>query len=309
MASYDGRILGRGVSGPGNAFAVGWNAATANLADALARALDDSGLRRAEIAAVGSASVEPSGEGSRPIRAAIHRVLGRGRVKALGDMQIALEGALGGGVGVVIVSGTGSVVFGRNRSGATFKVGGWGAVMGDEGSAQWIARQALAGAAHAVDGTGPRTRLVPTFLRHFRARSLHGTVGLVYRDTTPRALGALAPLVVGAAREGDGVARSILRRGGEALAAQAAAAIRRLRLRAPRVSYQGSVFRAGTVILTPLRRALQGFAPGATLAPPLLPPLGGAWLVGLEMLHVRPTRAAIAAFRRNCHDAFEGRMG
>jgi N-acetylglucosamine kinase-like BadF-type ATPase len=311
VANGGGGIVGRGVSGPGNAFAVGWPAATANLAEALERALEDSSLPPSAIAAtvVGSASIDKHGEDSQPVLAAIRSIVPSRRIKALGDMHIALEGALGGGAGVVIVSGTGSVVFGRNMKGATVKVGGWGAVMGDEGSAQWIARHALVAAAHAVDGTGPHTQLVSTFLRRLHARSFHRIVGPVYQDMTPRSLGSLAPLVAGAARRGDRIARDILQKAGEALAEQAAAAIRRLRLGGTLVSCQGSVFDAGGLILNPLRRALKRLEPEAKIVPPLLPPIGGAWLIALKMLNLNPARAAIAGFRGNCHDAFESRMG
>lgn len=311
VANTEGEILGCSVSGPGNAFAVGWPVATANVAEALERALDESAATPGviEAAVVGSASIDYDGKDSQPVRKAIRRVLPHQRVKALGDMQIALEGALGGEAGVVIVSGTGSVVFGRDRNGATVKVGGWGAVMGDEGSAQWIAREALAAAAHAVDGTGPPTELVSKFMRRFHVRSFHRIPGPVYLDTTPGSIGSLAPLVVRAAREGDRVARSILQKAGEALAVQACAAIRRLPAGASLVSCQGSAFGAGGLLLRPLRRSLKRIAPGARFAMPLLPPIGGAWLVALEMLELKPTRSVIACFRKNYHDVIERRMG
>lgn len=300
VVTYDGTILGRGICGPGNPCAVGYATATANLADALELALRDCGLSPSAIAAtvVGSAGVEQSGQGKAALRAAIRRVLPSGRMALCGDMNIALEGALGSGAGVVIVSGTGSVVFGRNARGATARVGGWGAVMGDEGSAQWIARQALAAAAHANDKSGPPTRLLPVLTRHFRARSLYAIVPAVYRDTTPRALGALAPLVVRTARHQDQVARSILQHAGNELARLAAAAIRQLHLGAPRVSYQGSVFCAGSLILIPMKRALSSLVPGAKLVAPVLPPLGGAWRLALQMLGLTPTSAAIARFAK-----------
>ncbi len=311
VADVEGKILGRRVSGPGNAFAIGWGSAANNLADGLTCALGDSGLSPAKIAAtvVGSASVDVNGEGSRQILTAIRRVLPQGRARALGDMQIALEGALGGRAGGVIVSGTGSVAFGRDDNGTSVKVGGWGAVMGDEGSAQWIARKALAAAAHAVDGTGPRTQLVSLFTRHFRLRSFHAIIGPVYRDISPRSLGSLAPLVVRAARGGDRVARSVLQKAGEALAEQGAAAIRKLPHGATYVSYQGSVLDPGGTILNPLRRTLKRLEPEVKFVSPLLPPIGGSWLLALRMLDLNPTQAAITHFRRNCQNAFKGRMG
>lgn len=311
VANADGKVLGRGVSGPGNAFAVGWTVAASNLAEGLARALSDSGLSPAGIAATvaGNACVAVNGEGSRSILPAIRRVLPQARISVLGDVQIALEGALAGRAGVVIVSGTGSVVFGRDENGTNVKIGGWGAVMGDEGSAQWIARQALIAAAHAVDGIGPRTQLVSVFMRHFQPSSFHAIIGPLYRDVTPRFLGSLAPLVVRAARARDRVAGLILQKAGEALAEQGVAAIRKLPHGATCVSCQGSVLGTGSAILHPLRCALKKLEPEVKFVSPILPPIGGSWIIALRMLNLEPTQAALTRFRRNCHYAFKGRIG
>jgi N-acetylglucosamine kinase-like BadF-type ATPase len=311
VADARGVIRSYGLGGPGNAFAVGWPKALANLRDALSGALQRSGLAAASVAAavLGSASVDQHGEGSARIKSAVGRLLPRSPVKVLGDMHIALQGALGGRPGVVIVSGTGSVIFAKGRGARQVKIGGWGALFGDEGSAQWIAREALRRAAHAVDGTGPATRLSGAFLRHFQVPSFHNIVPIIYKDPTPAGLGALAPLVVRLASEGDRAARAVMCEAGEGLAEQAAAAIRRLRLCQPQVSYQGSLFRAGGIVLNPLRKALKALCPDARLVAPLLSPLGGAWLLALQVAGITARRDSIAAFGRNYHATFEGRLG
>jgi N-acetylglucosamine kinase-like BadF-type ATPase len=311
VADAGGVIRSYGLSGPGNAFAVGWPKALAHLEEAVSRALRSCGPAARSVAAavLGSASVDQPSEGSLLIESMLRRLLPHGPRKVLGDMHIAFEGALGGRPGVVMVSGTGSVVFGKGRGSRRAKIGGWGALFGDEGSAQWIAREALRRAAHAVDGTGPATRLPAAFQRHFRVRAFRHIVPIIYKDTTPATLGALAPLVVRCAAQGDRVAGAVMREAGEGLAEQAAAAIRKLRMARAQVSYQGSVFRAGGIILSPLRKALKARCPDARLVPPLLPPLGGAWLLALKAVGIVPSRDSISAFGRNYRAAFEVRMG
>jgi N-acetylglucosamine kinase-like BadF-type ATPase len=310
LADSRGAIFRYAVAGPGNAFAVGWPKALANLREALRRTLKANGRAEAlAVTVVGSAAVDVQGEGSAGVADAVRPLLPRHPLKVLGDMQIALEGALAGRPGVVIVSGTGSVIFAKASPSRWVKVGGWGALFGDEGSAQWIAREALRRAAHAVDGTGSATRLPEAFQKYFGANTFHSLLPLIYQDPSPASLGALALLVVRLALKGDRVARGILQEAGQGLAAQAAAAARRLRLVRARVSYQGSVFRAGRIILNPLRKTLKKLRPDARLVPPVLPPLGGAWLLALEAAGITPTREAIAAFGRNYHAIFEGRLG
>ncbi len=337
VATPEGAIVGWGRAGPANAFAVGEAVALSNLFQALRRAQVAARARPNKIAAVvvGSASVGHDGSGSASIGARLRQHYPRAHRRVLADSLIALEGALMGGAGVVILSGTGSVVLGKRfdyahrpeRSvegrigGKLVKVGGWGPLLGDEGSAQWIGRKALQAAARAADGTGPRTSMLATLKRHFHLKSFAKVVDVVYASAiTPADLGALAPLVAQAARHGDRVARDLFRRAGEALALQAAQAARQVGLLHPRVSYQGSMFRVGGILLEPLRRSLREFAPRSRLVTPAMAPLGGAFLLALAGLShearlglraqaalrltaqggERSRTAAAAAFRRNC---------
>lgn len=301
VVSPGGHILGRGNAGPGNAFAVGKSMAMASLKRALHAALLSAKVSSAQIAAavVGSASIDPSGRGSQPIESELRRYFPSARRAAVADCVIALEGALAGAAGVVIVSGTGSVVLGKTKRGQTVKIGGWGPLLGDEGSAQWIAREGLRLAAHASDESGPATSLTRIFKRHFRLRSFSQILDVIYISPTPAKLGALAPLVANAAVSGDVTARKIFSRAGEALAAQAAAAIRRLGMRRGVVSYQGSMFLTGKLLLNPLKIALRRYVPQARLVAPALPPIGGACLLALRLMGQRVEEPAVAAFLRN----------
>ncbi len=305
VVSPDGCIRGEGRAGPANAFAVGDELALTHLLLSVRRALVSAKSRGKEISAavIGSASVDTDGSGRAPVEGALRRRLSRARVRVVADSLIALEGALLGEGGVAIVSGTGSVVLGRNARGEMVKIGGWGPLIGDEGSAQWLGRQALRAAAQACDGTGPATALLANLRRHFRLRSFARIVDAVYQHRFgPAELGALAPLVARAAQRGDGVALEIFRRAGQALATQAARAAKRLGMKQARVSYQGSVFRAGRILLDPLRKSLERLAPRATLVEPALPPIGGAFLLALRCLKVEASSEALAAFRRHFHD-------
>lgn len=301
ITSVNGMKLGEGRGGPSNIFATGEKTAVQNLARAVNEALAASRLRKSAIAVAiaGSASIDLDGEGGSSLSEALRARLAKARVRVVSDALIALEGALPGKPGVVVASGTGSIVLGRSPQGETLRTGGWGPLLGDEGSAQWVGQQALRAAARAVDGSGPATLLTSALSRAFGLRSFNRIIDVVYRQPMkPAELGALAPLVTRAARRGDACALEIFRRAGEELAKQAAAAARRLRLKHPAVSYQGSMFRCGRLILDPFAKGLHHLLPSATIAPPLLPPLGGAYLLALAELRVKVTPAHLAAFRR-----------
>lgn len=300
VSGSNGAVLGRGSGGAANAFAVGERVAWENLRRSVDQALRSALVHPNQIAVavVGSASVDHWGRGGAAIRSHLRRHLRRAAVRVLADALIAHEGAFAGGSGIVIISGTGSIILGRNRPGTSARKGGWGPLLGDEGSAQWIARQALQAAARAADGTDPPTALLAVFRRHYRIRSFLRVLDIVYQHpATPAELGSLAPLVTKAALDGDAAAIEIFRRGGDALGIQAAQAARELDLN--RVSYQGSMFSIGELLLGPLRDRLRRAAPKAHLQAPLFPPLAGAFLVALRATRQSGDDAALHAFSNN----------
>lgn len=144
-----GRILGRGASGPADE--IGVTAESTRLHDALLGALDDAS-RRAHL---------PSGSRFDAIVAGVSgyngRVYGRApqlpaeRFALLHDAPIAHAAALGGKPGVIVIAGTGSVVYTPDAGGTPLTLGGWGFLFGDEGSAFRIACDALAALMRAQD--------------------------------------------------------------------------------------------------------------------------------------------------------------
>lgn len=303
IADVNGNVLGKGLAGPANSYAVGKIRSMENLGKATAQALQKSGARRSQIsiAVIGSASVDYDGSGAATIARSLKPHLPSTQVLVKPDALVALEGALAGDAGVVIVCGTGSIVLGKDSNEHIVKIGGWGPMMGDEGSAQWVGREALRRSALAVDRTGPPTLLVQRLLQQYKLRSFDRIIDAVYnRHMTPAELGVLAPIVSSAAEEGDKVAREIFRAGAEALAMQAAQAVARLKLQPARVSYQGSMFNTGPLLLNPLRTKLRRLSPEAKLMPPAFSPVAGAFLLALRTKRVSSTESALKQFQRGC---------
>lgn len=144
-----GRILGRGAAGPSDE--IGQTAESTRLADAMHNALHDAcrdaGLSQGtqfEAIVAGLSGYEGRVYGAAP-------QLLSANVLLVHDALAAHAGALGGASGVIVIAGTGSVVYGRNDAGEEATLGGWGYLFGDQGSAFAIAREALAAAMRAQD--------------------------------------------------------------------------------------------------------------------------------------------------------------
>src|SRR5207244_2124432 len=104
------------------------------------------------------------------------------RVQVVNDAEIVLAAGTEENWGVACIGGTGSFAWGRNRSGETARAGGWGYILGDEGSGFDLARQALRAATQFADGRGEPTRLLQDILKFWNLEAPHELVAQVYHS-------------------------------------------------------------------------------------------------------------------------------
>ncbi|PAX53871.1 N-acetylglucosamine kinase [Brunnivagina elsteri] len=127
------------------------------------------------------------------------------------DALIALVGGICRDVGIVVAAGTGAIAYGRNHQGISKRVGGWGYILGDEGSAYQIAIAGMKAAIQAYDGRGELTSLVDVFTNHLQLETIEDLIEFVYRrGMGVKDIAAFATLVDSAAVDGDGVANEII---------------------------------------------------------------------------------------------------
>ena len=136
------------------------------------------------------------------------------------DALIALVGATAGQPGVIVIAGTGSIAFGRNRLGQTARAGGWGYIFGDEGGAFDLTRQALRSALRMEEGWGPYTSLRAQLLKATGALTANDLLHQFYTPQFSRPqIASLAHIVDIEALQGDAVARELLSQAAQQLAA------------------------------------------------------------------------------------------
>ena len=116
-----------------------------------------------------------------------------------------------GGVGIVVVSGTGSIAFGVDPGGRTARSGGWGYLLGDEGSAFWLGHAAVRLGIRAADGRGPATTLYERICDHLEVTVPDGLVAWFYdQELSRHRVARLAKIVEEAAQDGDETADRLL---------------------------------------------------------------------------------------------------
>ena len=228
LVAEDLSVVARRGAGPANVHAVGEEQAREAVSEVVAGLVADAG--------VGWDSVAATALCLAGLRAASDRELWRGLAREIGiaspvhlthDAAAALAAGSPDATGIVVVCGTGSMVFGRGADGSECFVGGRGPLLGDEGSGFDIGHQALRAAARSVDGVGESTELARLLPERLGLDGLDDLLSWVSPFAKDR-VASLAPVVFEAVDGGDAVARAIVEGAAEALARGVAAVAGRL---------------------------------------------------------------------------------
>lgn len=202
-------------------------AGAAALSDLAARALGEAGAEPVAMVlccGLAGAGREPERRG---LEVALQLNAPARRVLVVTDAEVALYDAFGSGPGILLIAGTGSIAWGRAHDGRMSRCGGWGQVLGDEGSGYSIGVAALRASVRAHDGRSEATQLLEAILRHTGVAAPEELVAWS-GSATKGSIGALAPLVGRAAEQGDRVARVLIETAAGELAAHVSALYRRL---------------------------------------------------------------------------------
>lgn len=180
------------------------------------------------------------------VRALLARIGFHGAARIVNDALIALVAGSSGRTGIVILSGTGSIAYGVDPDGRVARSGGFGSLLGDEGSGYWLGNQALRAVVRASDGRGPDTQLTGMVFEALGIGSIDELVPLVYEQHLPRsAVAGLAGRVERARVQGDAVASELLNRAAHELVLAGQAVSNKLRFASPHsVVLAGGVFQA-----------------------------------------------------------------
>ncbi|WP_405508769.1 N-acetylglucosamine kinase [Streptomyces purpurascens] len=216
------------------------------------------------------------------IRAALQERLG---VHALvvGDAEL-LVPAAGLDKGVGLVAGTGSVAVGRLPDGGPVQVGGWGAVLGDEGGAAGLVREAARAVWAAHDRGEEPDALAAGLITAFEVAEVPalGAALEAARDVSAE-WGRHSPVVFAAAEAGSPLARAVIAEGGRALAALVVRLARR-GIAVDDVVVAGGTVLAQSALYEAFTSALAEVLPGARPQPLRVPPVEGAVALARSLL-------------------------
>jgi glucosamine kinase len=269
-------VLGSGQAEGSNLVRVGEAQARQALAIAVQKAcaaanIHPEDIRRTCIGVAGAARPEISDRVRRMVAQMVS-----GDIDVVGDMVVAMEAAFGEGAGVIVIAGTGSIAYGRNRRGETARAGGWGFAVSDEGSGHWIGRRAVAAALRARD-KGEIATLLGKLLEAWQL-SDHEQLVLAANAIPSPDFAGLFPVVLSAAESGDAIAGAVLTQAGNELAGLAGIVARRIfqQEKAVPVAMSGGVFANSALLREIFYDRLRSEYSGTTLNPTVAEPVRGA---------------------------------
>jgi N-acetylglucosamine kinase-like BadF-type ATPase len=211
-----------------------------------------------------------------------------GSLELCGDEEIALDAAFRGGPGILVIAGTGSNAIGRAPDGRIHSAGGWGPILGDEGSGYWIGLEAVRAALHAQDvapvGLAPDDPSTALLLEVQRTWSLGSAAELIelgnHRGDGRRGapdFAALAPVVARCAEEGNELAGDILQHAGDELGDLVALVADKMGAGdGVSVAFTGSVLAHIAQVRTAMIARLMVAVPGVRVGESAIDPLEGA---------------------------------
>lgn len=283
----EGRVLARATTGSVKLMRVSEAEATARLHGMLDEVSAAAGVRLSEVTRTcfGLAGLTIPAVRAWATAAVSARV--SGELILCGDEEIALDAAFGAGPGILVIAGTGSNVIGRGADGGLHRAGGWGPVLGDEGSGYWIGlegiRAGLRGRDRAklrMDHAEHSVRLLEEIQREWKLGSLPELIALGnHRGDGVRPapdFASLAPVVARCADLGNAVATSILNRAGEDLARLVTVVAQDLRASELQIAFTGSVLTYIASVRMAMISSLVQDLPASRVQPKGVDPLEGA---------------------------------
>lgn len=274
-------IISVSESGSSNLFSKGVENSAVVISELVNVLINNSGSALSEISGIGIGTAGGARkEQSEALKTELRKILklnGIPDILVTSDARIALEAAFPDSPGIIIISGTGSVVFGKDGGGKIHRSGGYGKIIGDEGSAFSIGKKGLAVVSRELDSIHSGSLIKKMFEENFGAADTNRFINLIHSAEFD--IASTANIVLDAAEKGDEFALKILDEETGLLADQAEAVHGKLGGSASGISFYGGLVTNNQIFSEYLRAKINERMPGIEIKKPDHPPEIGAVLL------------------------------
>jgi N-acetylglucosamine kinase-like BadF-type ATPase len=287
LVTLDGTVITESFGGPSNLQKLGVDKAADALFDTISECCKNANCTPEEVQSV---VVGAAGAGRAADKTALaDRLVAIGNRKKFplktitieSDARIALEAAFAGGPGIVLIAGTGSIAIYRTEEGQIMRAGGWGDILGDEGSGFAIARDALNAVMRQHDGRSEKTVLTKKALEHFSVEQVDQLISKIYNNNAD--IPAFAPAVFEACNERDRVAYGVLVKNSNELVELVRVLVMQVRPKKKLpVSMMGGLFESENVYSKMVKEKIVHALPHVVIQNPKFSAAFGAAILGLS---------------------------
>jgi N-acetylglucosamine kinase-like BadF-type ATPase len=290
VADLSGKIFHSNLGKPSNFLAIGIDAAVENLFELIEGALFkiESDFSDIETLLIGTAGAGRE-EDARLLESKFNDYTqGEGikikSVKVVSDSRIALEGAFSGRAGCILISGTGSILYAKDKNNFIHRNGGFGRMIGDEGSGYSIGRKGLAAVAKELDGRGKTTLITQLLNKKYNISSAPDLIINVYKNNFD--IASAAETVLAAADDKDSVALQILNEEVDELLLHINAVMEKMKSKKLDIVFTGSLIANKNIYSDMLRKRIDDKYSSVKIKQPDNTPVIGAILLAKELLNV-----------------------
>jgi N-acetylglucosamine kinase-like BadF-type ATPase len=203
-------------------------------------------------------------------------------VRVVSDAQVALEGAFPESAGCILIAGTGSILFGKDDKGNIHRVGGFGRLIGDEGSGYRIGRKALNAVSKEIDGRGEKTIITELVNNKIDFGVSDKLVNKVYKEKLD--IASIAKIVIEAAEIGDGEANTILSDEADELVLHLKSILNKIPTEKLDVSFTGSLIDNKNFYSELLKKKIKESLLQIRIVTPAFSPVSGAILIAKRII-------------------------
>jgi N-acetylglucosamine kinase-like BadF-type ATPase len=286
LTDGSGKVLALSEAGSTNIYSVSKDEVFKNISKLLDSAIKAAGIEKTSLAAgcIGSAGLGREGE-RKAFGMFFDTLLGPDfPVSLCNDGEILLCGALNGLEGYCLIAGTGSIALGRSLDGRIVRAGGHGYLLGDEGSASWTGKTAIARILRSAENRDLSTNMLGPVLSAAGLSEIGDLIKYVHHDADKAKIGALAPVVTAAGRMGDPLALDILHKGADELALLVKCVIDQSPyIKRKEIALAGGVMEHDEIVANRLKEILAGEFPDLAVFHPKGTALEGACMIAASL--------------------------
>ena len=209
-------------------------------------------------------------------------------IKVDSDARIALEAAFNGRPGCILISGTGSIMLGKDETDKIFRVGGFGKLIGDEGSGYSLGRKALNAVAKEIDSRGEKTLITKLLFKELNISKPDELISTIYGPGYN--IASAAKILIDAAELDDKISLNILNEETDELINHIRAMMEKMKKEKLDVSFIGGNIENENVFSNFLRKKVSEKLPGVSIHKPENPPVIGAILLGQKLIKQMKSR-------------------